>query len=79
MAQTRYKVTVTRTNQPARQMAEQSMTLSGAMLLNMIRGFSDMVENGSLTSWVREWGVGPFDPESFKSLTITRVDGEQDA
>ena len=79
MAQARYKVTVTRTNQAAHQMAEQSMTLSGQMLLNLIRGFSEMVENGNLSSWMNEWGAGPFDPETFRSLTITRVDGEHEA
>jgi hypothetical protein len=74
MAQTRFKVTVTRENQPSHQMAEMSMTMDGDMLLEMIRGMVDMRDKKDLMA--EQYGVGgQFAFGTLKSVTIVRVDG----
>lgn len=74
MSRNRFKVTVTRENQPAHQMAEVSMTLSGEMLLELVRAMVDLREKKDV--FADQFGVdGQLVFGSLKSVTIVRVDG----
>lgn len=69
MTDTRYNVVISREGQPAHQMAEMSATVSGTILLGIMRALIDGGVQDGFSDWA---GPGAFG--TLKSLIITRID-----
>lgn len=74
VTETKFKVTLCRTDQPAHQMAEMSMTVPGSLLLGMIRAAIGEQDERGLKSWLGGEEDGTFNFGTLRSLTITRVE-----
>lgn len=77
MTEGRYKITLSREGQPSHQMAEMNATMSGDILLGIVRSLIGQGEGG-LDSWLTGDAPGSFNFGTFKSITITKVDDLQE-
>ena len=78
MAEGTYRVTIIREGQPAHQMAEMNATVSGSILLGLMRTVLDGATDGKTSSGLFALMGGEaldqYNFGTFKSLTITKLD-----
>lgn len=72
MTETRYKVVISREGQPAHQMAEMTATVSGTILLGIVRAMIAGESEEGIAEWTSPSAFG-----TFKSLTITRLEDDE--